>query len=74
MAKETSSRHGNYGNYSTTWINSWKFNGMLEKNIENISKSDSNFPPAFVGHHFLLDINFNGQCFIKIIFQALKKL
>ena len=43
----------------TTRINSWKYNGMSEENIENITKSDSNFAPTFVDHHVLPDINFN---------------
>ena len=38
---------------------------MLEENIENISKSDSNFSPTFVNHHLLLDINFNRHCLIN---------
>ena len=42
----------------TTRINSWKYNGMSEENIENITKSDSNFAPTFVDHHVLPNINF----------------
>ena len=38
---------------------------MLEENIKNITKSDSNFPPTFVDHHVLADINFNGHCLIN---------
>ena len=38
---------------------------MLEENIENITKSDSNFAPTFVDYHVLPDINFNGHCLIK---------
>ena len=38
---------------------------MLEENIENITKSDSNFAPTFVDHHVLPDINFNGHCLIN---------
>ena len=41
---------------------------MSEENIENISditKSDSKLAPAFVYHHLLPDINFNGYCLIK---------
>ena len=38
---------------------------MSEESIENITKSDSNFAPTFVYHHFLPDINFNGHCLIK---------
>ena len=51
----------------TTRIDSWKSNGMSEENIENITKSDSNFAPTFVDHHVLPDINFNGQCLIDNI-------
>ena len=39
---------------------------MSEENIENITKSDSNFAPTFVDH-LLSDINFNGYCLIKNI-------
>ena len=34
----------------TTKIESWKSNGMSEKNIENITESNSNFAPTFVDH------------------------
>ena len=51
----------------TTWIDSWKSNGTLKKNIENITKSVSNFAPTFVDHHLLPDINFNGRCLINNI-------
>ena len=51
----------------TTWIDSWKFNGMSEENVENITKSESNFAPYFVDHHLLPDINFNGNCLINNI-------
>ena len=37
---------------------------MSEESIENITKSDSNFAPTFVGH-LSPDMNFNGQCLIK---------
>ena len=59
-----------YNNFfsSTTWIESWKSNRISEENIENITKSNSNFD-----HHVLLGINFNGHCLIKIIFLFLKK-
>ena len=40
----------------TTWIDLWKFNGIPEENIENITKSDSNFAPDFVDHYLLPDI------------------
>ena len=36
------------------------------KNIENITKSDSNFAPTFVDH-VLSDVNFNGCCLINNI-------
>ena len=52
---------------STTWIDSWEANGMSEENIENITKSDSNFAPTFVHYHLLPDINFNGNCLINNI-------
>ena len=45
---------------------------MSEENSENITKSDSNFAPNFIGHHFLLGISFGGHCLIKIIFVSLK--
>ena len=32
----------------TTWIDSWKSNGILGENIGNITKSNSNFAPTFV--------------------------
>ena len=35
-----------------------KSNGMSEENIQNITKSDSNFAPTFVDHHVLPDTNF----------------
>ena len=38
-----------------------------KKNIENITKSVSNFAPTFVDHHLLPDINFNGRCLINNI-------
>ena len=57
----------------TTLIDSWKSNGMSEENIENITKSDSNFAPAFVDNPVLPDINFNGDCVIKNNISVLKK-
>ena len=50
---------------STTQTNSWKSNGISEKNIENITKRDSSFAPIFADHHFLPEINFNGRSLIK---------
>ena len=41
---------------------------MSKENIENITKSDSNFAPTFVDHHVLPDINFNGHCLIYNIY------
>ena len=52
----------------TTRINSWKFNGLSEENIENITKSHSNFAPTFVDHYLLPDININGHCLINNIY------
>ena len=34
----------------TTRIDSWKSNEMSEENIDNITKSDSNFAPIFVDY------------------------
>ena len=38
---------------------------MSEENIENVTKSDSNFTPTFVDHYVLSDISFNGLCLIN---------
>ena len=38
-----------------------------KKNMENITKSDTNFAPIFVDHHLLPNINFNGHCLINNI-------
>ena len=40
---------------------------MSEENIENITRSNSNFVPTFADHHLLLDIIFNGHCLINNI-------
>ena len=37
---------------------------MSQENIENITKSDSNFAPTFVDHHLLSDIDCNGHCLV----------
>ena len=37
----------------TTRINSWKSSGMSEENIENITKSRSNFVPTSVDHRVI---------------------
>ena len=34
---------------------------MSEESIENITKSNSFFAPAFVNHYILPDVNFNGH-------------
>ena len=44
------------------------------ENIENITKSDSNFGPIFVDHHLLPDINFNGLSLIKSNISIPKKV
>ena len=52
----------------TTRIESYRSNGMSEeniKNIENITKSDSNFAPTFADLHLVEAVNFNGHCLIK---------
>ena len=59
--------------HGTNQIYSWKSNGMSGESIENITKSDSNFAPNFVGHHSLPDINFNGHRLIKNNISILKK-
>ena len=48
----------------TARIESRKSNGISETNIENITKSESNFASTFVDH-LLPDMNFNGHCLIK---------
>ena len=48
----------------TIMIDSWKSNEISEENIENITKSDSNFVLTFLDHHLLLDVRFNGRCLI----------
>ena len=37
----------------------------FQENIENITKSGSNFAPTFVDHHLLPDIHFDGHCLTK---------
>ena len=46
-------------------IESRKSNGISEENIENITKSDSNFALTFVDHHLLPDISCNRHCLTK---------
>ena len=47
---------------------------MSEENIENVTKSDSNFAANFVDHHFLPDMNLNGHCLRKNPISIPKKL
>ena len=47
---------------------------MSEENIENITKSDSNFAPTFVDYHVLPNITFNGHCLIKTSISIPKKV
>ena len=49
----------------TTRIDQWKSNGMSKENVENMTKSDSNFAPTFADHHLLPGMIFNGHCLIK---------
>ena len=58
----------------TTQIYSWKSNGMSKENIENITKSDSNFAPTFVDHHVVLNINFDRYCLINNIYVPEKAI
>ena len=51
----------------TTQIDSWKSNGISEKNIKHITKSDNNFAPTFLDHHLLPDVTFNGYNLINNI-------
>ena len=46
---------------------------MSKENIENITKSDSNFEPIIVDHHLLQDTSINGHCLIKNNISILKK-
>ena len=52
----------------------WKPNGISEENIENITKSGSNFTPTFVDHYLLTGMNINGHCLIKRNIYILKKV
>ena len=47
---------------------------MSEENIESITKSDSNFAPAFVNHHLLPGTKFNGHCLTKNNISIPKKV
>ena len=65
----------NYVKYfcGTSWIELWKYHGMSEESVENITKSDSNFSTTSVDHFLLPDLNFNGHCVIKINISKSKK-
>ena len=43
----------------TSQIDSWKSNRVSEENIENTTKSDCNFTPAFFDNYLWPDKNFN---------------
>ena len=58
----------------TTQINSWKSNGMSEKNTENIAKLGSYFAPGFVDYHAIPAIKFNGHCLINNNISIPKKV
>ena len=47
---------------------------MSEESVENITKSDSNFPPTFIGYHLLPGMNVNGYCLIKNNISIPKKV
>ena len=47
---------------STFKVLSWKFIGLSEEGIENITTSDSNFVPTLINYYPLPDIKYNGQC------------
>ena len=58
----------------TTRIKSWKSNGMSEENIENITKSETNFAPTFVDHHLLPEMKSSRQYLIRNNVSIPKKL
>ena len=47
---------------------------MSEENIENITKSDTNFASTFVDHHLLPDMKFNRQYLKRNNVSVTKKL
>ena len=47
---------------------------MSKKGIKDITKSDSNFAPAFVDHHLLPDMKFKGHCLLINNISVLKKV
>ena len=66
----------NYIKYfsGTSWLESWKSNGMSKGSIKSITKSDSNFASTFVDHHLLPDKNFIEHCLIKNNISVSKKV
>ena len=58
----------------TTRIDSWKSNRISKENIENKTRSDSNFVPTFVDPQVLSDIHFNGCYLINNNIHILKKV
>ena len=51
--------------HATTQVYLWKLNGMSGENVENITKSGSDFVAIFVDYHVLPDTIFNGHCLIN---------
>ena len=47
---------------------------MSDENIDNITKSDSNFAPTFVDHHLLSGISLSENCLIKNNIYISKKV
>ena len=45
-----------------------------KKNIENTTRSDSNFTPTFNDHHLLPELTFNGNCLTKNNISINKKV
>ena len=58
----------------TSQIDLWKSNGVSEENIENTTKSESNFAQTFVDHYFLPVLSFNGHYLIKSNINIPKKV
>ena len=46
---------------------------MSAENIQDITRSDSNFTPTFVDQHLLADTSFNGHCLTKNNISIIKK-
>ena len=57
-----------------TWTDSSKSNGMSEKNIKNMAKSNRNFTPTFADLPVLSHINFNGHYLINNNVSISKKV